>query len=254
MLATTYKYKCTGVSLQLLVADLEILGPWYPTSHMANLSGYTQSEPARSAGPCENPHICVDLKSSARASCSKLRDLIAQARESHLRPCTLSRWRLRLRGFASAPSSSCPGATPTNPAPRREAEGRPKALVDTFWLNRFTSILNAICRARCSRILCHHLGTRLLLAGCLLLGAGFLIKLDATGPCGKILECNAGVLAAFERRGSGAKLDSIARGYVAANMLAKPAAPAARASDTKMQYGYGYGYGDRSRLQLLFKC
>ena len=37
-------------------------------------------------------------------------------------------------------------------------------------------------------------------------------------------------------------------------MLAKPAAPAARASDTKMQYGYGYGYGDRSRLQLLFKC
>ena len=38
-----------------------------------------------------------------------------------------------------------------------------------------------------SRILCHWLGTRLLVAGCLLLGAGFLIKLDATGPHGKFL-------------------------------------------------------------------
>ena len=107
--------------------------------------------------------------------------------------------------------------------------------------------------SRWIEIRCHGLGTRLLVAGCLLLGAGFLIKLDATGPCGKFLECNAGVLAGFERRGSGVRLDSIARGYVAANMLAKPAAPAARASDTKMQYGYGYGYGDRSRLHLLFK-
>ena len=38
-----------------------------------------------------------------------------------------------------------------------------------------------------SRILRHRFGTRLLVAGCLLLGAGFLIKLDTTGPCGKFL-------------------------------------------------------------------
>ena len=37
------------------------------------------------------------------------------------------------------------------------------------------------------------------MAGCLLLGAGFLIKLDTTGPCGKFLIWNVGVLAAFER-------------------------------------------------------
>ena len=32
-----------------------------------------------------------------------------------------------------------------------------------------------------------------------MLGAGFLIKLDAAGPRGKFLFCNEGVLAAFER-------------------------------------------------------
>ena len=36
-----------------------------------------------------------------------------------------------------------------------------------------------------SRILCHQFGGRLVLAGCLLLGAGFFIKIDKTGPCGK---------------------------------------------------------------------
>ena len=43
-----------------------------------------------------------------------------------------------------------------------------------------------------------------MVAGCLLLGAGFLIKLDATGPRGNILDCSYGVLAAVERTGSGA--------------------------------------------------
>ena len=31
-----------------------------------------------------------------------------------------------------------------------------------------------------------------MVAGCLLLGAGFLIKLDATGPRGNFLDCNYG--------------------------------------------------------------
>ena len=41
-----------------------------------------------------------------------------------------------------------------------------------------------------------------MVAGCLLLGAGFLIKLDATGPRGKCLDSNAWVLAVFERLGN----------------------------------------------------
>ena len=45
------------------------------------------------------------------------------------------------------------------------------------------------------------------MVGCLLLGAGFFIKLDATGPCGKFLICNEGVLAAFERVRSRVKFD-----------------------------------------------
>ena len=42
------------------------------------------------------------------------------------------------------------------------------------------------------------MGTRILVVGCLLLGAGFLIKLDATGPRGKFLICNEGMEVAFE--------------------------------------------------------
>ena len=61
-----------------------------------------------------------------------------------------------------------------------------KAL-DTFHSNCSTSFLNGLGGAHRSRILLHELGTRLLVAGCLLLGAGFLIKLDTTGPCGKFL-------------------------------------------------------------------
>ena len=43
------------------------------------------------------------------------------------------------------------------------------------------------------------MGTRLLVVGCLLLGAGFLIKLDAAGPCGQFLIWTEVVLGAFER-------------------------------------------------------
>ena len=63
------------------------------------------------------------------------------------------------------------------------------------------------------------------MVGCLLLGAGFLIKLDATGPSGKLLDCNEGVLAAFERSGRRRILDSIARGMIAAKALTRAAAP-----------------------------
>ena len=43
----------------------------------------------------------------------------------------------------------------------------------------------------------HGSGTRLMVAGCLLLGAGFLIKLDATGPHGNFLDCNYGGAGCF---------------------------------------------------------
>ena len=93
-----------------------------------------------------------------------------------------------------------PPSNPTNAAPQRRAAGRPKALhVDTFHSNCSTSFLNGLGGAHRSRILLHELGTRLLVAGCLLLGAGFLIKLDTTGPRGKFLIWNEGVLGAFER-------------------------------------------------------
>ena len=80
------------------------------------------------------------------------------------------------------------------------------------------------------------------MAGCLLLGAGFLIKLDATGPCGKLLECSEGVLAAFERYGSRVRLDSIARGMIAANALGRVSRAAAPVMQGVMPLG-GYQRG-----------
>ena len=48
-------------------------------------------------------------------------------------------------------------------------------------------------------VVLHLFGGRLLLAGCLLLGAGFFIKLDTTGPRGKFLDCKEGLLALLSR-------------------------------------------------------
>ena len=73
------------------------------------------------------------------------------------------------------------------------------------------------------------------MAGCLLLGAGFLIKLDTAGPCGKFLIWTEGVLVAFERAlpGSGVKQDSIVRGMIATNVLSR----FSRMPAPVMQYG-----------------
>ena len=78
-------------------------------------------------------------------------------------------------------------------------------------------------------------GTRLLVAGCLLLGAGFLIKLDTTGPRGKFLIWNEGVLGAFERAlpGRVVKLDSYVRGFLGPSVLSR----FTRAPAPVMQYG-----------------
>ena len=91
-----------------------------------------------------------------------------------------------------------------------------------------------------------------MVAGCLLLGAGFLIKLDATGPRGKCLDSNAWVLAVFERLGSRVRLDSIARGMIAAKALSRAAAPAMQVAPLGA-YGRGSvapGVGSARSVQI----
>ena len=85
------------------------------------------------------------------------------------------------------------------------------------------------------------------MAGCLLLGAGFLIKLDTTGPFGKFLIWNEGVLGAFERAlpWSVVKLDAIVRGFLGTNVLSR----FSRAPAPVMQYGLATGSGPTVQIQ-----
>ena len=92
-----------------------------------------------------------------------------------------------------------------------------------------------------------------MVAGCLLLGAGFLIKLDATGPRGKCLESNAWVLGVFERLGSRVSLDSIARGMIAAKALSLRAAAPVMQVAPLGAYGRGSvapGVGSARSVQI----
>ena len=133
------------------------------------------------------------------------------------------------------------------------AEGRPTTLLQyhTFHSTCSISLLDAPWAARWRRIFCIKLGTRLRLAGCLLLGAGFLIKLDATGPHGQFLTCNEGVLAAFGDPGVGRKLDTIAPGMLAANALGPVKRMPAPVMFQTGQYGQGTQQGGMGVWQIL---